>query len=156
MEDSILGTTEVYDDWNVDVRVVGLEHLDVIQSINWSVFREERIINTMEREDLLMLLAYVDGKAVGFKIGYQEDRFTFYSAKGGVLADHRNRGVARLLLQHMCDIARGWGYRKLAYDTFPNKHPGMTVMGLKEGFRVTRADYNPTYRDFRIRFEKEL
>ena len=48
------------------------------------------------------------------------------------------------------------GYRRFAYDTFPNKHPGMTVMGLREGFRVTAAGYNAAYRDYRIRFEKKL
>jgi hypothetical protein len=32
----------------------------------------------------------------------------------------------------------------------------MTVLGLAEGFRVMKADYNPSYRDYRLRFEKKL
>ena len=144
------------DDWHVDVRIVGLDHLYVIEELNQLIFREDRVINTFEREDLLILVAYVEGEPVGFKIGYREDRFTFYSAKGGVLAEYRRRGIARILLEHMCDTVRSWGYRRIAYDTFPNRHAGMTIMGLREDFRVTRADYNPVYRDFRIRFEKDL
>ena len=144
------------DDWHVDVRIVGLDHLFVVEELNQRIFREDRIINTFDREDLLILLAYVEGSPVGFKIGYREDRFTFYSAKGGVLSEYRRRGVARILLHHLCETVRAWGYKRVAYDTFPTRHGGMTVMGLAEGFRVTRADYNPVYRDFRLRFEKDL
>jgi len=35
-------------------------------------------------------------------------------------------------------------------------HPGMTVLGLREGFEVTAAGYNATYQDYRIRFEKAV
>lgn len=131
-------------------------HLDVIRQLNRVIFQEERIINTFDREDLLMYLAYVGEQAVGFKVGYRESRHTYYSAKGGVLPAWRRRGISRLLLHAMMQDVRKKGYRRFAYDTFPNKHPGMTVLGLAEGFSVTRADYNSTYRDFRLRFEKSL
>ncbi len=130
--------------------------LEVIKRLNRVIFDEERVINTFERDDLLMLLAYLGGTPVGFKIGYKESRHTFYSAKGGVLEAYRRRGISRRLLDEMVVRIRRQGYRVLAYDTFPNMHPGMTIMGLAEGFRVTRADYNPTYKDFRLRFEKKL
>jgi hypothetical protein len=32
----------------------------------------------------------------------------------------------------------------------------MTVLALRDGFRVVTADYNHTYRDFRLRFEKQI
>ncbi len=130
--------------------------LEVIKRLNRVIFDEERVINTYEREDLLMLLAYLGDEPVGFKIGYKESQHTFYSAKGGVLEAYRRRGISRRLLDEMIVRIRRKGYRVLAYDTFPNMHPGMTIMGLAEGFRVTRADYNPTYKDFRLRFEKKI
>ncbi len=135
---------------------VGMGQLDVIKRLNRVIFGEERVINTFERADLMMLLASLGDEPVGFKIGYKESRETFYSAKGGVLAAYRRRGISRQLLYAMTERIRRKGYRILAYDTFPNMHPGMTVMGLEEGFRVTRADYNPTYKDFRLRFEKKI
>lgn len=156
MESSIHEAIDAHMGDGIDVRVVGLDHMDVISRLNHEIFGEDRVINTFEREDLLILLTFVDGAPVGFKIGYKEDRFTFYSAKGGVLPAFRGRGIAKIMLDRMCEIVRAWGYRCLAYDSFPNKHPGMTVMGLKEGFVVTRADYNPTYSDFRLRFERNL
>lgn len=138
------------------IEEVGFEALDTIRGLNRAIFSEERIINTFEREDLLMLLASIGDEPAGFKIGYRESRHTFYSAKGGVLEAYRRRGISRRLLSEMMDRVRVRGYRTFAFDTFPNMHAGMTILGLIEGFRITRADYNTTYRDYRLRFEKKL
>jgi len=140
----------------LSIERVGMEALPVIRRLNQEVFHEARVINQFDRPDLLMLLACHREEPVGFKIGYGETRSTFYSAKGGVLDPWRRHGVARLLLVAMMEAAREKGYRRFAYDTFPNMHPGMTVMGLAEGFRVTAAGFNATYQDYRIRFEKDL
>lgn len=127
-----------------------------VRAINEAIFNEARVINQLDRRDLVMLLALLDDTPVGFKVGYGENRTTFYSAKGGTLPAWRRRGLARLLLAEMMQEARVLGYLVFAYDTFPNMHPGMTVLGLAQGFRVTAAGYNASYRDYRLRFEKEL
>jgi len=141
-----------------DVRIVevGLSQMDVIRSLNEIIFEEERVINTLEREDLLMLLAYLGDEPIGFKIGYRESRFVFYSAKGGVLPEYRRCGIARRLLDEMLRRVKEKGYVRFAFDTFPNRHPGMAVLALTEGFRLTKADYNALYKDYRLRFEKKL
>lgn len=153
--------TEVYrttvpTDAVLSIEEIGLDQLELIRELNLRIFEEERVINTFDREDLLILLARVNGVPAGFKIGYRENGRTFYSAKGGVLPEYRRQGIARQLLYVMMDWARQKGYKRFAYDTFPNRHPGMTVLGLIEGFRVTRADYNTYYRDYRLRLEKDL
>ncbi len=135
---------------------VSLEKIDVIRELNRAIFNEERIINTFDREDLMLLLASCDGLPVGFKVGYRFGREAFYSAKGGILPAFRRRGIARALLHDMVARVQALGYRRFLYDTFPNKHPGMTVLGLAEGFRIVRADYNPVYRDYRLQFEKDF
>jgi GNAT superfamily N-acetyltransferase len=138
------------------IREVGRESMDTIRELNRIIFEEERIINTFDRPHLLMLLAEIDEEPVGFKIGYRENRFVYYSAKGGVLEEYRRTGIARAMMQELVDRVRPYGYRRLAFDTFPNRHPGMTVLALRDGFRVVMADYNHTYRDFRLRFEKQI
>lgn len=135
---------------------IGHSEIEVIKDLNCAIFKEERIINTFDREDLMMLVVIVDGRPVGFKIGYRENRFVYYSAKGGVLPQHRRRGLARKMLYEMMTRARDRGYVRFAFDTFPNRGPGMAVMGMREGFRVVKADFNKTYKDWRIRFEKRL
>ena len=135
---------------------VGLERFEEVRGLNEAVFGENRVIHRVDRVDLTLLLARRDGELVGYKVGYGESRATFYSAKGGVLPQHRRLGIARALLYRMEDEARRMGYARFAYDTFPNKHPGMTVLGLAEAFEVTAAGYNAAYRDYRIRFERDL
>lgn len=135
---------------------LGMDRYGEVQALNRVVFGDDRVIYRTDRDDLLLLLATVAGEPVGYKVGYRETASTFYSAKGGVLDGWRRRGVARALLVRMEAEARALGYRTFAFDTFPNKHPGMTVLGLAEGFRVTAAGYNAAYRDYRIRFERPL
>ncbi len=56
----------------------------------------------------------------------------------------------------MMDRVGEMGYSRFAFDTFPNLHPGMTVLAVNEGFRLIKADYNTAYREYRLRFEKKL
>ncbi len=141
-----------------DVRIerVGMSRYADVQALNRAIFGDDRVIFRLDRTHLTFLVAYASGDPVGFKVGYGESEPTFYSAKGGVLEPFRRSGIARELLARLMDEARAMGYRRFAYDTFPNKHPGMTVMGLAAGFKVTAAGYNAAYRDYRIRFEKRL
>ena len=135
---------------------VGMDRYAEVQALNDKVFGETRVIFRLDRMDLVFLLAILDGEPIGYKVGYSEDRTTFYSAKGGVLDPYRRHGIARALLYRMQEEARAMGYRTFAFDTFPNKHVGMTILGLLEGFVVTAAGYNSSYRDYRIRLEKPL
>ena len=135
---------------------VSLDRYREIQALNRILFGDDRVIFRLDRDDLLLLLAFVGDEAVGYKVGYRESATTFYSAKGGVLDAWRRMGVAKALLVRMEAEARRMGYARLAFDTFPNRHPGMTVLGLAEGFTVTAAGYNAAYRDYRIRFERDL
>ena len=135
---------------------VGMDRFAEVRALNEAIFGEPRVIHRLDRADLTLLVATWLGRPVGFKVGYGESRSTFYSAKGGVLAEARRRGVARALLAALEAEAERMGYVRFAFDTFPNKHPGMTVMALAEGFAVTAAGYNAAYRDYRIRFERAL
>jgi GNAT superfamily N-acetyltransferase len=141
-----------------DVRIeeVGMEAVPVIRTINVEIFEETRIINRLDRDDLIMLLAYVGEDPVGFKVGYRENSSVFYSAKGGVLPQYRRRGIARWLLYEMMNRAREKGYSYFAFDTLPNLHHGMTVLGLTEGFEVVGASFSDQFDDYILRFEKSL
>ncbi len=140
----------------LEVERLGMDRFDEVRALNEIIFGESRVIHRLDRECLTLLVARRSGRAVGFKVGYGESRTTFYSAKGGVLPEARRSGVARALLAALEDEARRLGFERFAFDTFPNKHPGMTVLGLAAGFTVTAAGYNAAYRDYRLRFERPL
>ena len=135
---------------------VGMDRFDEVRALNEAVFGEGRVIYRLDRTDLVVLIASVAARPVGYKVGYAESEGTFYSAKGGVVEGWRRLGVARALLARLEGEARDLGYARFAYDTFPNKHPGMTVLGLAAGYAVTAAGYNAAYRDVRLRFERDL
>ncbi len=140
----------------IRIQQIGFEHLDIIRKLNVTIFEEERVINTFDREDLLMLLAYHKDEPIGFKIGYRQDAETFYSAKGGVLSAYRRQGIARIMLYDMVARVKEMGFTRFTFDTFPNKHPGMTILGLEEGFHVSKADFNTVFQDYRLQFEKAI
>jgi GNAT superfamily N-acetyltransferase len=150
------GSLRVHPIPGLTIEPVGMEALDRIRDMNRTIFREERIINTFEREDVVMLEARIHGDPAGFKVGYRENRFTFYSAKGGVLPAYRRRGIAVAMLDAMMGGARDRGYLRFAFDTFPNLHPGMTILALEQGFSLVKSDFNSLYREYRLRFEKKL
>ncbi|MEO1630002.1 MAG: hypothetical protein AAFU38_04440, partial [Bacteroidota bacterium] len=67
------------------VERVGMDRFAEVRAINEAIFNEARVINQLDRRDLVMLLASLNDTPVGFKVGYGENRTTFYSAKGGTL-----------------------------------------------------------------------
>jgi GNAT superfamily N-acetyltransferase len=141
---------------DLTISEISLDEIDLIRDMNRIIFDEERIINSFDRQDLTMFVAHFEEIPAGFKVGYRENRFVYYSAKGGVMPEFRRRGIARLLMDAMLDRAAGLGYRRFAFDTFPNLHAGMTVLAVNSGFRLVKADYNTAYREYRLRFEKKL
>lgn len=155
-DDTPVGYMPVPVEPGLRIEAIGMDRLDLIRGMNQHIFREERIINTFERDDVLILVAWRGGMPVGFKVGYRENRFVFYSAKGGVVPAYRRQGIATALLSDMVRRAADMGFRRLAFDTFPNLHPGMTIMALKSGFRLVKSDYNTVYREYRLRFETVL
>ena len=144
------------DSRDLTISEISLEEIDIVWKMNRLIFDEDRIINSFDRQDLLLLVAHFAGVPAGFKVGYRENRHVFYSAKGGVLPEFRRRGIARILMNSMTQRVVDMGYQRFAFDTFPNLHPGMTVMAITEGFRLVKSDYNSAFREYRLRFEKKL
>jgi len=130
--------------------------LHELEVINRAIFNEERIINRTDHEFMIILRACLQDITVGFKVGYGRKKGVFYSAKGGVLSDYRRHGIAEKLMAEMMHAATFLGYTEFQYDTFPNLHPGMLILGLNKGFRVIEAKYNAQYKDFQITLMKPL
>ncbi len=102
----------------------------------------------------LILAAFSEAKAVGFKVGYERDG-AFYSWMGGVLPDWRRHGVAQKLAQSQEDWARKNGYDIIRFKT-RNRHKAMLIFALKNGFHITGFEKKGTIPDWRILLEKPL
>lgn len=141
-----------------DIRIERLprEDLNRLAALNFEIFREKRIINHQTHAFLVILAAFAGDIPVGFKIGYGRKQGEFYSAKGGVLPSFRRQKLADTMMQQMLDIAREARFEVFTYDTFPNMNPGMLMMGLNYGFKVTYAGYNARYNDYQITLSLKL
>lgn len=105
--------------------------------------------------DLLVLIAQTeDGTPTGFKVGYRQDLFTWYSWLGGVLPEFRGQGIAGALMQHQHDWAKNRGYRRIQTKTM-NRWRSMLILNLKFGFNVI-GTYQGIDGTLRIILEKRL
>ena len=141
---------------NYEIRQLDKKELLLLDPLNRELFGEKRIINRTDHEFMVILAAFVGDIPIGFKVGYGMKNNIFYSAKGGVLINYRKAGIAKALLQKMIKIAELENYNVFTYDTFPNMHYGMLIMGLKEGFSVSHAGWNAQYNDYQITLSKVL
>lgn len=130
--------------------------LSEISEMNRIIFLEERIINRYDHEHLIILMALVNGIKAGFKVGYGKSDGVFYSAKGGVMPVFRRKGLATVMLKYMISKAAEAGFDRFQFDTFPNLHPEMLILGLNEGFRVSDAGWNKRHSEFRVQLEVSI
>lgn len=114
-------------------------------------FFKERIL---QKEDGLMVLCFQQEKLIGFKIGYQYNKVTFYSWVGGVLPEYRKKGVARRLAKLQELKVKEKGYQKLRTKSM-NRFKPMMILNLKNGFDI-KSMYTNDLGQTKIVFEKLL
>ena len=104
--------------------------------------------------DGMLVIAEVDGRLAGFKLGYAFNKSTFYSWLGGVAPASRGQGIGRELLrfQEKLVLARGCSLiRVKSMERFP------AMLGLleSEGY-VIIAKEREADEDEKLVFEKNL
>jgi predicted GNAT superfamily acetyltransferase len=107
------------------------------------------------RKDILALFAYSQDVCCGYKIGFQQSPEIFYSWIGGVLATHRRRGIAALLMQTQHTMVKAMGYKYVRTST-RNEFREMLLLNIKFGFDVTGVQKKLKDKDISIVLEKEL
>ncbi len=104
----------------------------------------------------LILVAEAEGKAVGFKAGYQRtEDGSFYSWMGGVLPEYRRRGIAEKLAERQEQWVREHGYQAIRFKTL-NRHKAMLQFALGRGFHITAVESRESLPEYRIWLLKEL
>ncbi|MGK0363981.1 MAG: ribosomal protein S18 acetylase RimI-like enzyme [Saprospiraceae bacterium] len=102
----------------------------------------------------LILIAKINEKSAGFKVGYERNGY-FYSWMGGVLPDFREKGVAKALLVEMENWARARNYPHLTFKT-SNKMRTMLLFGLRCGFDIIDFEKREPDSESRIILRKKL
>jgi ribosomal protein S18 acetylase RimI-like enzyme len=104
----------------------------------------------------LILVAYMEGQLVGFKVGYdKENDGSFYSWMGGVLPANRQQHVA----QQLASVQEAWakqnGYHRIRCKT-RNRHKAMLMFALRNSFQIIAIEPKETIAEYRILLQKDL
>ena len=102
----------------------------------------------------LLLLATVEGRAVGFKLGFQCDHGVFESWRGGVDPAFRRQGLAHRLMERQHAWCADAGFRSVR-TAVSTDNVGMIILNLRCGLRITDTYVNQAGK-LRLSLEKRL
>ena len=114
------------------------------------------ITERIQNRDSLILIAYLEDQAAGFKLGYAKSKKHFYSWLGGVLPQFRQKGIARRLLDYQEKWARNNGYTVITVKS-RNRFKNMIRLLVKNNYLITGVEVSDAgILDKKILFEKRL
>lgn len=91
--------------------------------------------------DYYLLIARLEGRSVGFKLGYRKEKEVFHSWLGGVHPEFRGFGIATELLKRQHQWCREQGFKAIETHT-QNRFKAMLILNLKQGFEMTGTHIN--------------
>ncbi|MFK8006574.1 MAG: GNAT family N-acetyltransferase [Saprospiraceae bacterium] len=111
----------------------------------------------MKGKKHLILIACVEEKMIGFKVGYDkfEDGKNFYTWMGGVLPTFRKKGIAAALAKKQEAWIVQNGFQNVILKT-RNKHQGMLIFAIKNNFKIIEIELKENIEEHRILLKKKL
>jgi ribosomal protein S18 acetylase RimI-like enzyme len=110
--------------------------------------------NRLNQTDSMILVVYLDGQPVGFKIGYHRNG-EYYSWLGAILPAFRMIGLAKILAFEMEKRALTMGYQTIWMKT-RNRYKGMLLFAIRNGFQIVDIEKADRLDQYRIILEKKL
>lgn len=104
----------------------GQTHREVINEITYH----------RDRGSLLLHVARMGERVIGYKAGYERKVGHFYSWLGCVDPAYRGQGIASALMRQQHDWCRQQGYHTIRTQTY-NQWRGMLILNLKHDFAIT-------------------
>ncbi len=143
-----------------DISVVAESQLPMIVELYNLVFRPPETEDYFRRRfqgryNVLVMLASLDTRPVGFTIGFELKPFVFYNWLTGVHADFRRKGVGLQLVESQAEWAKNHGYEYLRFEAL-NRHKPMVHLAVAAGFEIVGTRWDSMRSDLLIQFEKAL
>ncbi len=143
-----------------DISVVAENQLPLILELYNQVFRPTETADYFRRRfqgryNVLVMLASLDSRPVGFSIGFELKPFVFYNWLTGVHGDFRRKGIGGQLLESQAEWAKSHGYEYFRFEGL-NRHKPMLHMALNAGFDIVGTRWDSMRSDLLIQFEKAL
>jgi GNAT superfamily N-acetyltransferase len=145
---------------NAKIDVVGTGDIPLIADLYSQMFQPARGPEFFRRRFLgrynaLILVASMEGRAVGFFVGFELKPTVFFAWLYGVLPDYRRQGVAT----QMVDAAEAWakdhGYESVRLECHNNNRPVLHA-AIQHGYDIVGIRWDPDHSANLVIFEKGL
>lgn len=145
---------------NAKVDVVGPTEIPLVAELYGHVFRPTRPDSFFQRRflgryNVLMLIASMEERPVGFFVGFELKPTVFFAWLYGVLPNHRRQGIASQLM----DAMHGWvmehGYESVRFECH-NQHRPMLHLGIARHYDIVGIRWDPDHGENLVLFEKSL
>jgi len=143
-----------------DISIVTEQQLPTIVELYNQVFRPAENEDYFRRRfqgryNVLVMLAALDNRPVGFTIGFELKPFVFYNWLTGVHPDFRRKGIGRQLMESENEWAKNHGYEYTRFEGL-NRHKAMSHMALTMAYDIVGTRWDSVRSDLLIQFEKPL
>jgi len=116
---------------------------------------EDKLQSRLKDRKSLLLIASVNEKLVGYKLGYALNEHQFYSWLGGVIPAYRKQSIARKLLNAQEAWAIEHSYKQVLVKSM-NCFPAMLTMLINNGYQITGYENNGDALNSKIKFTKAI
>jgi GNAT superfamily N-acetyltransferase len=142
------------------VERVGLDELPTIVELYNNIFRPPRDIESFRRRfrgryNVLMMVARLDERPVGFFLGFELKPLVFFAWFYGVLPDCRRQGIASQLMDAVHDWAKTNEYESIRFECHNHARP-MLHLAIALGYDIVGMRWDPDRGDNLVIFEKVL
>ena len=142
------------------IDLVGPEELPELNTLYNQIFRPGRDLESFQRRfrgryNVLMLVARLDDRPVGFFMGFELKPGTFFAWFYGVLPEFRRQGIASQLMDAVHSWARQNDYESVRFECH-NQHRPMLHLAIALGYDIVGMRWDPDRGDNLVIFEKVL
>jgi GNAT superfamily N-acetyltransferase len=142
------------------IDLVGPEDLPTVCSLYNQIFRPPRDVESFQRRfrgrfNVLMLVARLDDRPVGFFVGFELKPNVFFAWFYGVLPEFRRQGIASQLMDAVHSWARQNDYDSVRFECH-NQHRPMLHLAIALGYDIVGMRWDPDRGDNLVIFEKVL
>ena len=142
------------------IEVVGTDELPLIVELYSQIFDRSKTIESFRRRylgrhNVLQLMARVEGRSVGFFLGFELKPDVFYAWLYGVLADSRRTGLATQLMDTAHAWAREHDYKTMRLECL-NKHRPLLHLAMALKYNVVGLRWSADFKENLVLFEKDL
>lgn len=146
----------------IDIKRLRLDSVDVcIDVLNQieelgGLFNHEQIMKRLVDEPSYILVAYIGNEPIACKLAYNRyDDGAIYSWLGGVLAEHRHKNIASLLLEKLEELAKADGFTSIRFKT-QNRHRNMLHLAIQKNFNIVDFEADDDVEKSVIVFERPI